>query len=156
MPTYVGDEVVAIMRSEILDELTCPICSDELDGIVLPEDDPSWAGELGMPAHPNCRFALIPLTEGTPAVLNYMKTIEVPQVIRHMNQLMTPEFFNDMRIPVRGLRRLHAQPIKVGDIRDAMGPDDVLQDILGIGPVENRIQGYFPRYERKEAHAISN
>lgn len=46
---------------EVLDSRTSDIC-DELDGTVLPADDPFWATH-SPPLHPNCRTILVPLTD---------------------------------------------------------------------------------------------
>lgn len=55
-----ADTINAVMRSEILDEDTCDVCYNELDGIIMRPDDPRWP-ELSALAHANCRMVLVPI-----------------------------------------------------------------------------------------------
>lgn len=75
-------EAKVIMRSEILDEKTCPICRNELDGITLPADDPRW-DIYGKKAHPHCRYVLVPIFEAIDPVLVTTPDSELPRFITH-------------------------------------------------------------------------
>ena len=94
-------EVKAWIRSEMLDEKTCEICQ-QLDGIMLPADDPRWSGELGQLAHPNCRVCFVPIYDiGS---LDY--TTDIPDVINRSGFLQLPEVWDEYPSPTEGLKKL--------------------------------------------------
>lgn len=123
--------VKALMRSEIQDSATCAVCA-ELDGIVLPADDPRWGGELGMPAHCNCRYDLIPLFEGIDPVMNATDADLIPELLQILGSVQTRAMVNAMRIPVTGANRFLIHQLTLTDIEDLLEPADLLLRLFGI------------------------
>ena len=119
--------VQAIMRSEILDDRTCDVC-EELDGVVLPADHPLWAREMGLPAHPNCRYMLVPIIEGIDPVL---KPTDPDEVIRLTDLFpFREDWYTTMYIPLTP--RTTILPLRVEDLREAISPFDVIDPIFGL------------------------
>jgi hypothetical protein len=117
--------VHSLMRSEIMDDATCDVCQ-LLDGIVRPADDPAWAGELGMPAHCNCRFTIIALLEGIDPVLDPTPDAEMPDLATLFGMTMTPAMIESLRIPIRGADRFQTRELTIEDIEDLLGPGDLI------------------------------
>ena len=123
-----------LMRTELLDDKTCEICNNYLNGIVLPADDPQWLGELGQPAHPNCRYMIVPLFEGIDPVMDITPDDMIPEVIRHLRTILPAEQAEGM------IRQLHllegrdiinARGLTEEDLIDLMSPEDLLWKIFG-------------------------
>ena len=123
--------VQLIMRSEIMDAVTCSTCM-ELDGITLPADSPEWAGELGMLAHCNCRYDLVPIFEVLDIAQWITPTAEIPRLKDLLGKTLTVAQIEAMRIPTRGMHRFKAHPITAEDIEDLIEPADLLIALFGI------------------------
>lgn len=119
--------VQAILRNELLDELTCDLCM-MLDGIMLPANDPRWGTELGQYAHPNCRAIWVPILDtGT---LDPTPSIDIPDIFRHGVAVSLIDSWDDMPIPLKGVDRLGTQEIVVDDIMNMLEPYEVMAGIL--------------------------
>lgn len=123
--------VKAIMRSEILDAATCDICA-QLDGIILPADDPAWQGEMGQPAHCNCRYMLVPILEGIEPVLDYTPKGDIKKVIQRLGGLDLRGLLDQRKIPTKGIRRFTTQELTLDDIKDILEPADLILRLYGF------------------------
>ena len=134
-----GDDIMfaqALMRTELLDEDTCDICWDDLNGIVLPPDDPAWGGELGQEAHDHCRFMLVPIFEGIDPVLDYTPTDQVPVMVRHQRQLFPAEEAAEkiaVLAAANGGEILKARQITLDDLADVFTNEELLYRIFYEG-----------------------
>ncbi len=125
-----------IMRSEILDEKTCPICKNQLDGIVLPADDPRWNVVYGLPAHRNCRYVLVPIFEGIDPVLSSTPDDELPEFVFHsyltrmlplQQALEEAVDIEELRGVLGGAEWVVGREFTEEDIRNIIDPLDLLR-----------------------------
>ena len=121
--------VPLILRSEILDARTCEVCP-AFDGFIAPADDPVWAGEMGMPAHCNCRFKLVVLFNVRDPENWITPQEQVPDLVSLLGAVLTIEMVEQMKIPVHGDERLKIKPIRIEDIEKVMQPADLLYDLF--------------------------
>lgn len=122
-------EIVAWLRSEILDAKTCETC-EQLDGILLPADDPAWNGPLGELAHPNCRAMWIPIYDmGT---LDFTAAEAIPELITHGGFHEIPETWEEYPSPIEGLRRMRRGVITLDEEMDLLEPFELLASYLGL------------------------
>jgi hypothetical protein len=128
---YEDMTVQSILRSEILDDKTCEVCADTLDGIVLAADDPAWGGEMGMLAHPNCRMVLVPLFEGIEPVMEPSPPELIRQAVRHFNTIMPDWWVDRQVIPTRGRDALRNVPLTLRDISSITEDDELITRIFG-------------------------
>lgn len=118
-----------LMRSELLDRLTCNACP-EFDGFIAPADDPVWTGEMGMPAHCFCRFKLIPIFNVRDPENWVTPKEDVPDLVSMLGAILTKEMVDELRIPIKGSDRLKLRPIKLEDIADLLKPEDLLFELF--------------------------
>jgi len=124
-----------LMRTEILDEVTCTICWNELNGIVLPADDPRWMGPLGQKAHRHCRFMLVPLFEGIDPVMDITPDDQVPEVIQHILELLPPEEAERRATQLRmldGEELLRIRELTLEDLEGILDNQDLLAHIFQL------------------------
>jgi len=122
-------EVPLILRSEILDNRTCDVCPS-FDGFIARADDPVWAGEMGMPAHCNCRYKLVTLFNVRDPENWVTPQDMVPDLVSRLGAVLTKEMVEQMRIPVNGGDRLKLRTIRIEDIEDLMQPADLLYNLF--------------------------
>jgi len=121
--------VPLILRSEILDRRTCMACP-HFDGFIARADDPVWAGEMGMPAHCNCRFKLVVLFNVRDPENWITPQDQVPNLVSRLGAVLTKEMVEQMRIPINGDDRLKLRTIRIEDIEDLMQPADLLYNLF--------------------------
>lgn len=124
-------EARSIMRSEILDDATCDRCPF-LDAIVLPVDDPFWAGIGGQPAHCNCRYMLVPLFDGIDPVISATPTADIKRIFQYLGGLQTVETLSLKKISAVGVDALKLHPLTAEVLEDALEPEDILLRLFGF------------------------
>ena len=112
-----------LMRSEILDAKTCAVCA-QLDGIILRADDPAWTSELGVEAHCNCRFILVPLYTELPTGLEMTPFEDVIKLKQYMGRIMTQELLKEILVSKLGLDRLLAKELTLEQLMIELQPHD--------------------------------
>lgn len=130
-----GMNAQLILRSEILDDVTCDVCMDELNGITLPADDPAWAGELGEEAHDNCRVMFVPLFEGIDPVMDVTPASQIPEIVHHMQQLLpageAARRLSQLQL-LNGEEILRARGLTLDDLSEIYSNEELLLHIFGI------------------------
>lgn len=122
--------IQAWLRSEMLDAKTCPICAD-LDGIILPVDDPRWNGELGQLAHIGCRAFWVPIYDiGT---MDYTLDEGIPNLITRSGFLQVPETWDEYPSPSEGLKRMTAKGITIEEEMELLEPYELMGIYLNVG-----------------------
>lgn len=118
-----------IMRSEIPDRVLCDVCA-QIDGFTAYADDPVWAGEMGMPAHCDCRYRLVTLFNVRDPGNWVTPQEEIPILVSQMGATLTKEMADSMKIPVTGNDRLRMRQIRLEDIEEMIEPADLILRIF--------------------------
>ena len=122
--------IQAWLRSEMLDAATCAICAD-LDGIMLPYNDPRWNGPLGESAHIGCRVFFVPIYDiGT---MDYTDATTIPKLITRSASLQIPETWDEYPSPVEGLKRMTAVGIAIEEEMALLEPYELMGIYLKLG-----------------------
>ncbi len=118
-----------LMRSELLDRATCSVCP-AFDGFIAPADDEVWTEEMGMPAHCNCRYKLIPLFNVRDPENWVTPREDVPDLVSRLGSILTKEMVDELRLPIKGSDRLKLRPIKLEDLEDLLEPADLIFELF--------------------------
>jgi hypothetical protein len=119
-----------------MDSRTCEICLNELNGIMLPADDPRWLGPLGKEAHDGCRFDLVPVFGGIDPVMDMTPDELVPQLVEHLRSLMPLEqaqlMMNEL-FAASGVEIIRTNVLTWEDLEDIFVNEELLYRIFELG-----------------------